>query len=86
MERKFRAGKERVGRMFRVYRLEVTTDEDAARQTASLAGLAVVLFLLVVGVFLVHRLSAAAAREECLLAGGCQTLVVLSGGQPLAVE
>ncbi len=70
--------------MFRVYRLEVTADEDAARQTASLAGLAVVLFLLVLGVFLVHRLSAAAAREDCLLAGGCRTLVVLSGGQSLA--
>ncbi len=72
--------------MFRVYRLEVTADEDAARQTASLAGLAVVLFLLVLGVFLMHRLSAAAAREDCLFAGGCRTLIVLSGGQSLAVE
>ena len=66
--------------MFRVYRREMVADEDAARQTASLAGLAVVLFLLVAGVFLVHRLSAAAAREDSLLAGGCQTLAVLPGG------
>ncbi|MCA7120368.1 MAG: hypothetical protein LGL72_13400 [Acidibrevibacterium sp.] len=72
--------------MFRVYRLEVAADEDAARQTASLAGLAVVLFLLVVGVFLVQRLSHAAAREDCLLAGGCRTLVVVSGGQSFTVE
>ena len=52
------------------------TEDDwtaADRQTASLAGLAVALLLIVVGLFLVRQLHAHAALEECLLTGrpGC---------------
>ncbi len=69
--------------MFRIHRLDIAADEDAARQTASLAGLAVVLFLLVIGLFLVHRLGAEGAREDCLLAGFCPLAVVLPDGAAL---
>jgi len=44
-------------------------DEAANRQTASLAGIAVTLVLLVVGLFLVHRLHTKVAIEDCLMAG-----------------
>ncbi len=43
--------------------------EEANRQTASLAGVAITLLLLVVGVFLIHQLHAKAAVEDCLLSG-----------------
>ena len=46
-----------------------TDDEAADRQTASLAGVAVTLLLLVVGLFLVRELHAKASIEDCLLAG-----------------
>jgi hypothetical protein len=42
---------------------------EANRQTASLAGIAITLLLLVVGVFLIHQLHAKAAIEDCLLSG-----------------
>jgi hypothetical protein len=48
------------------------TDEEegaADRQTASLAGLAVALLLVVIGLFLVRELHATAVVEDCLLAG-----------------
>jgi len=45
-------------------------DQDAAdRRTASLAGVAVTLLLLVVGLFLVRTLQSKAALEDCLLSG-----------------
>jgi hypothetical protein len=44
-------------------------DEDADRQTASLGAVAITLFLIVVGLFLVRELHAKAALEDCLLAG-----------------
>jgi hypothetical protein len=52
-------------------------EEDANRQTASLAGVAFTLLLLVVGLFLVHELHAKAVVEDCLMAGriGCDLLV-----------
>ena len=53
-------------------------DEAAAdRQTASLAGIAVTLLLLIVGLFLVRELHAKAAIEDCLMAGrsNCDGLV-----------
>jgi hypothetical protein len=53
-------------------------DEAAAdRQTASLAGIAVTLLLLIVGLFLVRELHAKAAIEDCLMAGrsNCDWLV-----------
>ncbi len=48
---------------------EDEAQEEANRQTASLAGVAVTLLLLVLGVFLVHALHTEAAVEDCLLAG-----------------
>lgn len=64
--------------MLFVGRLFGETDEDAAnRQTASLAGLAVALALVVAGLFLIHRLHAASTVEDCLLAGrlNCDAVV-----------
>jgi len=56
----------------------VEDDEEAAnRQTASLAGVAITLLLLVVGLFLVRELHAKVAIEDCLMAGRnyCDRLV-----------
>jgi hypothetical protein len=52
-------------------------DETADRQTASLAGVAITLLLLVVGLFLVRELHAKAAIEDCLMSGriNCDMLV-----------
>ena len=47
-------------------------DEAANRQTASLAGVAITLLLVVVGLFLVRELHAKAAIEDCLMAGRIQ--------------
>jgi hypothetical protein len=44
-------------------------EEEANRQTASLAGVAITLLLLVIGVFLVHELRAKSVLEDCLLTG-----------------
>jgi uncharacterized membrane protein len=43
--------------------------ETADRQTASLAGIAVTLLLLVIGLFLVRQLQTKSVVEGCLLAG-----------------
>jgi hypothetical protein len=54
-------------------------DQDGAdRQTESLAALAVVLFLVVVGLFLIRQLHSKAQLEDCLLAGlrNCDKMVV----------
>jgi hypothetical protein len=48
---------------------EEEAQQEANRQTASLAGVAITLLLLVVGVFLVHQLHAKAQIEDCLLSG-----------------
>lgn len=45
------------------------SDEEADRQTASLAAVAVTLFLIVLGLFLVRELRAKSLLEDCLLAG-----------------
>lgn len=53
------------------FRLSLSDDEEqeqADRQTNSLAGLAVALFLVVASLFIVHQLAAKAAVEDCLLA------------------
>lgn len=59
--------------MARIARLIFGYDEDqqeaANRQTASLAGLAVALLLVVLGLFLVRQLQTKASVEDCLLAG-----------------
>ena len=44
-------------------------DNDADRQTASLAGVAITLLLLVIGLFLVHTLESKVAIEDCLMSG-----------------
>jgi hypothetical protein len=56
-------------------------EEAANRQTASLAGVAVTLLLLVVGVFLVRELHAKAALEDCLMAGRIHCDELLQGGK-----
>lgn len=55
-------------------------EQDAAdRQTTSLLAVAIILFLLIIGLFLVHRLYWTAAIEDCLLSGrsNCDAQVVL---------
>ena len=48
----------------------IESDQMASdRQTASLAGLALMLALVVVGLVLVHRLHREAQIEDCLIAG-----------------
>ena len=54
-------------------------EEDANRQTASLAGVAITLLLLVVGVFLIRELHAKSAIEDCLMAGRLQCDFLLQG-------
>lgn len=58
--------------MSRLYRIAFRPDDDQAgadRQTASLAALALVLALVVVGLFLIRTLAASSAVEDCLMAG-----------------
>ncbi len=59
-------------------------DAEADRQTASLAAMAVILALIVIGLFLVHTLRTSAAIEDCLLAGrrNCDKLVTPSSAEP----
>ncbi len=55
--------------------------EGADRQTASLAGMVVALFLVVVGLFLIHQLHTKALLEDCLLSGRGNCDVMLAGGR-----
>ncbi len=62
--------------MNQVRKLWFTADDEseadrreANRQTASLGGLAIALFLVVVGLYLVRHLHAEVVLEECLLSG-----------------
>lgn len=50
-------------------RRHADAEEDANRQTRSLAGLAVTLAVLVVCLFLVNQLRRTAGVEDCLMAG-----------------
>lgn len=54
-------------------------EEDANRQTASLAGVAITLLLLVVGLFLIRELHAKSAIEDCLMAGRLQCDFLVQG-------
>ena len=70
--------------MYRAHRFDYIRDdqgEGANRQTASLAGLAFALFLVVIGLFLVHTLQAKTAVEDCLMSGrtNCAPVVVALG-------
>ena len=57
---------------------EVEDQEAADRQTASLAGVAVTLLLVVVGLFLVHVLHDKAVVEDCLMSGRSNCDAVLA--------
>jgi hypothetical protein len=48
---------------------EAEVQEEANRQTASLAGVAITLLLLVLGLFLVRELRAEAVLQDCLMTG-----------------
>ena len=65
--------------MSRIYRFFYSDDEIEAadRQTASLAGLAVTLLIVVVSLFLLRELHNKGAIEDCLLAGrnNCDAVV-----------
>jgi uncharacterized membrane protein len=67
--------------MPRIDRLFYAGEDDqtaANRQTASLAGMAVALFLVVVGLFLIHELHRKAVVEDCLMANRINCDKVLS--------
>ena len=70
--------------MTRIYRLIASDEdhEDEDRQTASLAGMAVTLLIVVVCLFLLRELHNKAAIEDCLLAGrnNCDTVVARLNG------
>jgi hypothetical protein len=57
---------------------EIEDQAEADRQTASLAGVAVTLLLLVVGLFLVHVLHDKAVIEDCLMSGRSNCDAVLA--------
>jgi len=59
---------------------EDAEQKEANRLTTSLAGLALALFLVVVGLFLVQQLRDKARVEDCLLSGriNCDQLLVHS--------
>ena len=54
-------------------------NEDADRQTASLAAIVVTLLLLVIGLFLVRTLHHTATIEDCLLSGRTNCITVADG-------
>ncbi len=53
-------------------------NDDDNRVTSSLAGLAVILFLAVAGLFLVQRMRANSNLQDCLLSGrtNCEPITV----------
>jgi uncharacterized membrane protein len=61
---------------------EEREQEEANRQTASLAGLAMALALVVIGVFLVRELHAKAMVEDCLLQSQLNCDAVAAAAQP----
>jgi hypothetical protein len=76
--------------MPRIARLIFIGDDDQDgkdRQTASLAGMAVALLLVVVGLFLIRQLHTKAVLEDCLLAGrsNCDVVVAGAGGSAAPV-
>ncbi|HUB15637.1 MAG TPA: hypothetical protein VMB34_27070 [Acetobacteraceae bacterium] len=66
----------------RQWQNEAEAREEADRQTASLAGIAITLLLLIVGLFLIRALHAEAQLEDCLMSGrtNCDVLVVPAPG------
>jgi hypothetical protein len=71
--------------MYKAHRFSFTNEDDqegADRQTASLAGLAFALLLVVIGLVLVHTLRSKAIVEDCLMSGrtNCETVTVDTSG------
>lgn len=67
--------------MAQIHRLPLSGDEEqelADRKTASLAALALTLFIVVVGLFVLHQLAATSAAEDCLLAGRSNCDIVMA--------
>ena len=56
-------------------------ETEEARRTRSLAGLAMALFLVVVGLFLTQKLTGMARMEDCLLSGRTNCAVIAGGAQ-----
>jgi hypothetical protein len=56
--------------------LQRERDEDDRRFTSSLAGLAVALFLLVLGLYVIERLAAESKLEDCVMQGRLDCLKV----------
>lgn len=61
------------------YRDDEGEEAGANRQTASLAGLALTLLLVVLALGLTHALQRKAAIEDCLLTGRTNCVVLLDG-------
>jgi len=61
------------------WRHDDADDKIAERQTAGLVGIAVVLLLLVGGLFLVQQLRNASLFQDCLLSGRRNCEVVVTG-------
>ncbi len=59
------------------FREDEQQQDDANRQTASLAGVAVILLLLIAGLYLFHNLRTKSLIEDCLMAGrrNCDAVV-----------
>ena len=60
------------------WRADDSDDRNAHRQTASLAGVAITLLLLVGGLFLVQQLRSASVIGDCLMSGrwNCDVLTI----------
>jgi hypothetical protein len=67
-----------MGRMHWLHFRRDEAEEDADRQTTSLAALALVLLLVVVGLYVVKELSIKSAVEDCLLAHRSNCDAILS--------
>ena len=61
--------------------LQKEEDDENARFTASLAGLAVALFLAVLGLYLLDALAAESNLEDCLLQGRMDCMPVDAAAQ-----
>jgi hypothetical protein len=55
-------------------------ETEEGRRTRSLAGLAMALFLVVVGLFLTQKLTGMARMEDCLLSGRANCALITGGG------
>jgi len=56
-------------------------EDEESRRTRSLAGLAMALFLVVVGLFLTQKLTSMARLEDCLLSGRTNCAVITGSAQ-----